>query len=86
MKKLAILSFFLLTGILQTNAQYTCKGMKPTDVSKGKANAVNYPLEKFAGKWQEVKRTDLNNKDQAFTDTIYLQIVNNKAVFTQGKA
>ena len=48
------------------------KGVTPMDVTKNtQANTSTYTLEQFAGRWQEVSRTDNKNYSVAFKDTLF---------------
>ena len=76
LKYLSVLAFFTAI-IFEAELQIIKvkrKGITPLDVTKNKnvpAISSTYSLEQFAGKWQEVTRTDIKNSPVGFKDTLF---------------
>ena len=83
--------FFLFFIIAGTNAQIKMKakrkGVTPIDITKNKtkkaATTEVFTLEQFAGKWQEVSRTDRSGDSVEITDTIFLKFSDRNRVETR---
>ncbi len=62
------------------------KGTEPIDISKQKRSGANvkaFTMAQLVGKWQEIARDSKTNITISFTDTIFLNFVDNNTVFTK---
>ena len=61
------------------------KGVTPLDVTKKTlSNVPAYSLSQFAGRWQEVSRTDTKNSSVAFKDTLFYNFSGEKVFSRDG--
>lgn len=85
-----ILKFLLSTAVLgitlyaeSQKVKVKRKGVTPMDVTKNPpANTSAYSLSQFTGKWQEVKRTDMQKSGVSFKDTLFYNFSPKGEVFS----
>ena len=77
----AFVSFTLLAGAQKMKIKR--KGVTPVDVSKKVPdNTSQYSMNQFTGRWQEVKRADLNGHPVDFKDTLFYNFSSKGEVFS----
>jgi hypothetical protein len=80
---------FLFFIVITVNAQYQRKGVNPLMRGNGNQSTtvgIPYTIEQLQGKWQEYKRTDHNNNDVPFTDSLQFSFWDKDSAQTQSSA
>ncbi|MBA2248669.1 MAG: hypothetical protein H0W12_00590 [Chitinophagaceae bacterium] len=84
-----IFLFFLATTALTLSSmsqrviKVKRKGVTPVNVTSHDTKSSAITLQQFAGKWQEVYRTDDIKNRVDFTDTIFFNFLNNNQVYSR---